>query len=122
MDINQFWDAILKQKAKKIKTYFHKDAYINWHCTNEHFTVDEFIQANCEYPGKWDGNIERIEYVNDLIIAVVNVFSIDHQLSFHVVSFIKTKNDQIISIDEYWGDDGIAPIWRLDKNIGNPII
>ena len=48
---------------------------MNWHCTNEHFTVDEFIQANCEYPGQWDGKIERIENVGDTVITVVRVYS-----------------------------------------------
>ena len=73
-------------------------------------------------PGQWDGHIERIEYLHDLIITVVHVFSSDHSLSFHVVSFIKLKDQLIMSIDEYWGDDGMAPQWRLDKHIGTPII
>lgn len=59
MDINEFWDAVLRQDAKKLKTFFSDTAYINWHCTNEHFTVNEYIRANCEYPGDWDGTIER---------------------------------------------------------------
>ena len=46
MDIYKFWRDILEQNAENIKNYFHKDAYINWHCTNEHFTVDEFMIAN----------------------------------------------------------------------------
>lgn len=45
----------------------------------------------------------------------------DKALSFHAVSFIGTREDKIISIDEYWSDDGPAPQWRLDKCIGNPI-
>ena len=122
MDINQYWNAVLKQNKIQLRTFFHKDAYIRWHCTNENFTVDEFIQANCEYPGQWDGHIERTEYLHDLIITVVHVFSSNHSLSFHVVSFIKLKDQLIMSIDEYWGDDGMAPQWRLDKHIGTPII
>lgn len=43
------------------------------------------------------------------------------KLSFHVTSFIEINNDKIISIDEYWGDDGAAPEWRLNKHIGKPI-
>ena len=67
MNIQEFWRVVLAQDEKEIRKYFHKDAYINWHCTNEHFNVDEFIIANCEYPGDWDGIIERIEEMNDLI-------------------------------------------------------
>ena len=94
---------------------------MNWHNTNEHFTVDEFIKANCEYPGQWDGEIERIVDNKDLLITVVHVFSCDRKLSFHVTSFIVVKDEKIVSIDEYWGDDGIAPQWRLEQHIGNPI-
>ena len=59
MNIQQFWESILAQDEQKIRTYFHPKAYVNWHCTNEHFSVEEFIQANCEYPGEWGGEVER---------------------------------------------------------------
>lgn len=52
MNVKQFWKAVLAQDEKEIRKYFHKDAYVNWHCTNEHFTIDEYIIANCEYPGE----------------------------------------------------------------------
>lgn len=121
MDINGFWNAVLSQNRDKMKSYFHEDAYINWHCSNEHFSVDEYIRANCEYPGEWDGTIERIEQIGNLIITAVNVYTTDKEMSFHVVSFIKIHNEKIISIDEYWGDDGNAPQWRIDMRIGTPI-
>lgn len=121
MDIKSFWDAVLKQDAKRLKSFFDDSAYINWHCTNERFTVDEYLIANCEYPGKWDGDIERIEKIGNRIITAVRVFSVEEELSFHVVSFLEIKEDKIVSMDEYWGDDGSAPQWRLDKNIGTTI-
>ena len=121
MDLYKFWRDILEQNAENIKNYFHKDAYINWHCTNEHFTVDEFMIANCEYPGTWDGEVERVEMTNDLFITVTHVYSRDKTLSFHVTSFIKVIQDKIASVDEYWADDGIAPQWRLDKHIGKAV-
>lgn len=34
---------------------------------------------------------------------------------------LRLEGDKIISADEYWEDDGIAPQWRLDKQIGLPI-
>lgn len=121
MDINKFWNAVLKQDAGKIKDFFKENAYVNWHCTNEHFTVDEYITANCEYPGKWDGKIERMEQIGDLIVTATKVYTSDQQLSFHVVSYLRIEDDKIVSLDEYWGDDGTAPKWRLDKKIGTPI-
>lgn len=121
MDIKSFWAAILAQNESRIRAYFHPDGFINWHCTNEHFCVEEFIIANCQYPGEWDGEVERVERMNDLIVTAVRVYPKDRSASFHVTSFIRVKNDKIISMDEYWADDGSAPQWRLDKHIGTPI-
>ena len=121
MDIHAYWDAVLKQDADAMRAFFQDTAYINWHCTNEHFTVDEFIRANCEYPGEWDGAVERVECTGSLIVTAVKVFTLNRELSLHVVSFIHTNDGKIDSIDEYWGDDGPAPQWRLDKKIGSAI-
>lgn len=121
MNIHKFWEAVLAQNEYEIRKYFDKDAYINWHCTNEHFTLDEYIIANCEYPGEWDGAIERIEEMGDLLVTVVKVYPRDKSVSFHVTSFIKIVNNKIISLDEYWADDSNAPQWRLDKHIGTSI-
>ncbi len=121
MNIQAFWKAVLAQREQEIRKYFHKEAYINWHCTNEHFTVDEFMIANCEYPGDWDGEIERIETLNDLMITVVRVYPKNQAASFHVTSFFKIKDDKIQSVDEYWADDGSAPKWRIEKQIGKKI-
>ena len=122
MDIYKFWRDVLEQNKDAVRDYFDENAYINWHCTNEHFNVNEFITANCEYPGDWDGEVERIEEINDLFITVTHVYSKDKTLSFHVTSFIKVVNDKIAAVDEYWADDGIAPKWRLDKRIGKAIV
>ena len=104
MNIEAFWEAVIEQKADVLRTFFHKDAYINWHCSNEHFSVEEYIQANCEYPGESYGMIERTESVGDLTILVGNILSKDKSLSLHVVSFIRTRDNKIISMDEYYGD------------------
>lgn len=121
MNIYEFWKDVLAQNADKIRGYFDNNAYINWHCTNEHFNVDEFIIANCEYPGNWNGEVERVEKINDIFVTVTHVFSQNRELSFHVTSFIKVIDDKIVAIDEYWADDDIAPKWRLDKHIGKAI-
>ena len=75
MDIKAFWDAVLRQDAGAIREYFHPDAWVNWHNTNEHFTVEEFIRANCEYPGEWDGDVEQIITTDTHIITATHVFS-----------------------------------------------
>ena len=121
MNIYKFWNDILEQNADAIRGYFDKNAYINWHCTNEQFNVDEFIIANCEYPGSWNGNVERVEKINDIFVTATHVYSQNQELSFHVTSFIKVVDDKIAAMDEYWADDGIPPKWRLGKQIGKAI-
>lgn len=121
MEIQQFWQDVLRQDEEAIRTYFHKDASIKWHCTNEVFNVDEFIKANCEYPGDWDGKVERIEKINDLLITITHIYPKDHASSFHVTSFIQLKDNLIQSLDEYWADDGEAPAWRKEMKIGASI-
>lgn len=121
MEIQKFWKAVLDQDETAIRPYFHPDACINWHCTNEHFTVDEYIVANCEYPGQWDGVVERVEAVDNLIITVTHIYPTDRSMSFHVTSFLRMKDDKITVMDEYYADDGTAPQWRLEKHIGTPI-
>lgn len=89
MNIHEFWKAVLVQDENEIRKYFHEDAYVNWHCTNEHFNLDEYIIANCEYPGEWNGVVERTEEMGNLLVTVANVYPKDKSVSFHVTSFIK---------------------------------
>lgn len=121
MDIDRFFKVVLSQNAEELRKYFHKNAVIKWHCTNELFTLDEYIKANCEYPGNWNGEIERIEENEDTIILACRVFPLDNSVSFHVVSFIHLKDNLIINMDEYWSDDGLAPEWRRKIKIGKRI-
>ena len=115
MDINQFviqyWDHIAAQNEKESKKYFHENACIRWHNTNEQFNVSEFLRVNCDYPGSWSGE--------NTIITATHVWS--EEKSFHVTSFFKMAEEKIKGLDEYWGDDDSAPQWRIEKNIGKPI-
>ncbi len=121
MNIREFWKDVLEQNEEKLRGYFHDDAVIRGHCSNELFTLSEYIRANCEYPGEWGGEIERIEETADTIITVVKVYPRDKSDSFHVVSFLKMEDGLIYEMDEYWADDGEAPKWRREMNIGRPI-
>lgn len=120
--IRAYWRSALAQNAEEMASYFAHGAWINWHNSDEHFTVEEFIRANCEYPDRWNGDIERLHFLDHLVICVVHVYNLDHTLSFHVTSFININDaGRICSIDEYWGDDGEAPAWRKEKHIGTSL-
>jgi len=121
MKIEAFWRAVLNQNAEEMRSFLAPEAQVRWHCSNECFNREEFIRANCEYPGDWDGEIERIEKLEDRFITAVRVFLKDGSASFHAVSFINVRDDKIISMDEYWADDSPPPKWRLEKHIGRKI-
>ena len=122
MDIKAFWNNVINQNKEKLSTYFNNNALILWPCTNEQFTVEEYIRVNCEYPGSWNGDIERLEKHEDEYIVVGHVYSKDGTISCHVVSFIKTEKGKIAHMVEYWADDEDAPEWRKEMNIGKQII
>lgn len=121
MDIQAYWLAAARQDAAGMRAFFHPEAIISWHQTNERFTLEEFIRANCEYPGSWEGQVERVEVQGDLIITVVHVWSPDLRASAHAVSFFTLRDSLIAALDEYWGDEGEAPAWRREMGIGQAI-
>ncbi len=61
-------------KANLMREFFHKDAFINWYNTNEHFTVEELKRVNCEYPGEWDGEVECVEQKGDIYNGDLCIF------------------------------------------------
>lgn len=121
MNISSFMRCVIRQDAAALRKFFHPDAVIRWHCSNEQFTVEEYLRANCEYPGDWDGEIETVQNTDDCIIAASRVFPKDRTCSFHVVSFIRLHEDLIIALDEYWADDAPPPLWRRKMAIGKKI-
>lgn len=112
-DILQYWQATVYQSSDEMRSFFDEKAIIRWHNTKEVFDVKKFISINCNYPDKWDFEIERIELIENLYICVVKIFNISKTIEHYVVSFIKVKDEKIISIDEYWGENTAPPNWRL---------
>ena len=55
------------------------------------------------------------------MILVAFISSKTKNISFYVTSFLKILDDKIIELDEYWGDNGVPPKWRIDMNIGSKI-
>ena len=121
MEIRSYWQAVLAQRPEEMRSFLHPDAVVRWPNTNEQFTADEFIQANCTYPGSWNGVLERVEEAAGRVITVVRVYARDQSASFHVTSFMKLQDDKILELDEYWGDDGPPPRWRQSMHLGKPL-
>lgn len=121
IDIAAYWAAALAQRPREMAEFFAPEALVRWPNTNECFTAAEFIRANCEYPGRWEGEIERTEAMGPLLVTVVRVFDPGRTVSFHVTSFFRVKEGRIAALEEYWGDDGPPPAWRQALHLGRPI-
>ena len=121
MDYKAFWLDVLSQNRERLPSWFREDAVIRWHCSNEQFTVAEYVRVNCDYPNDWNGEIERVEKTGNTVILAGRVYPVDRSMSFHVVSFLRIENGKIVEMDEYWADDGDAPDWRREMKIGKPI-
>ena len=120
-DVVSFWRSVVNQERTRLEDFFLPDAVIRWHNTNEQFSVGEFIRANCDYPGQWRGQVERVERTDGTIVTVIRVFAADDSVSFHVVSFIRLLGERIAELDEYWSEDGEPPDWRKELRFGSLI-
>ena len=121
MEIRAVWDAVLRQDAEGMRAFFWPDARVDWPNTGERFTVAEFLRANCEYPGQWEGEVERVLSRPGEIVTVTRVWNWQKTSSHHAVSFFQVREGRIAALEEYWGDDGPAPQWRQAMHIGRRI-
>ena len=82
-------------------------------------SCNQYIRANCEYPGEWSGEVQRVEMIDSGIVVVAKISSRE---SVHLVtSFVKLTEGKISRLDEYFSDCGEVPAWRQEMNIGKPI-
>ena len=118
-DVGRFIQAVAKQNAGELREFLTPDAVICWQDSNEQFTVDEYIRANCEYPGDWSGEIQRVERIEGGVVMVTKITS--SESSHLVTAFVKLTEGKISRLDEYYSDCNEAPEWRKDMKIGKPI-
>ena len=119
-DAEAFIRDVTRQDAAKLRGYFTRNAVIRWHNTGEQFSVDEYIRANCEYPGAWAGVVERTETTDSILIVVAKIWGAE--AAFRATSFLQLVDGKIDRLDEYWGDIGDPPGWRKDMRIGKAIL
>ena len=123
--IVNFWRDFHEQNWSGLAGYFSDSAVINFHHTNEQFTLEEYIRLNAEYPGVWDIGIERvigpISEIGNTVISVTKTFTPDKGIFFHAISFYIFEGEKIAKLDEYWGEGGEPPKWRKEMKIGRQI-
>lgn len=90
---------------------------------NEEITIDEFVDACCEYIGDSDFVKTVNKYVNQFlptdekIINALNVRGISNKYKESARKSIKESTDDIITVKEFcfWGHSGnIVEIWTID--------
>lgn len=120
--ITDFWKDVADQDADRLGRYFLPDAQICWHNTNEQFPVGDYLRANCQYPGNWLCQVERVERTEAGAVSVARVWSPSSNVSLHATSFFTFEGGKIKTLDEYWGDDGPPPQWRREMGLGEEIL
>lgn len=109
------WRAVAAQDGEGMARVFTEDAVILWPNTGERFTLSDFIRANCQYPGRWSGQLEQIAQDGGSSVARVWNEAGD---AFRAVSFYQWQGERVSRLEEYWGDVGPAPAWRQELGIG----
>ena len=126
-DIHCFIDAVISQDVIKLREFFEPDAQILWANTNEQFTVEEYIRANCEYPGTWHGQVEEFGEMmpfDSKVYYIVRVWDNDGNTSRTIrrIDLGNTQNALIQHLTEYWSDVGEPPEWRKEMKIGKQYV
>ncbi|MCL2572926.1 MAG: nuclear transport factor 2 family protein [Defluviitaleaceae bacterium] len=120
-DARAFMTAVAAQDAAVLKDFFADDATINWHDSNESFNVNEYIRANCEYPGDWQADVVRMELSGNTPIFVAKVYDTEG-FAVYVTSFVTLDaGSKIVRLDEYFADIGEPPQWRKEMRIGRAV-
>lgn len=112
MDFDRYWQDCMRQDKEALRAWFWPDARVIWPCTEEVFTLEEFLLANCEYPGNWHGELLHVTPTPMGAVTEVHIASDDGKYSCHAASIFTLYRDRIISLTEYYADDGPPPSWR----------
>ena len=103
------WRAVAEQDEEKLAQFFTSDARIFWPNTDENFDLAGYLRANCDYPGRWNGKVEKV--AGDGSYSVAKVWSPEGE-AFRAVTFYQWRNGKIMHMTEYWGNVGPVPEWR----------
>jgi hypothetical protein len=115
-----FLDAVTRQDAEELPSFFAPGATVYWHSSDEVFSAAEYVRANCEYPGERKGVVERVEQTETSLVIAAKVWNGD--IAARSVSFVQfDAGGKISRLDEYWSDIAEPPEWRRRMNIGAKI-
>ena len=103
-----FWRAVAAQERDPLRGFFAEGAEVLWPNTNERFVVEEYLRANCEYPGKWHGKIEKMLDTAEGSVTVTRVWS--EEFSVRAISFFGGRGRRSCG----WRNTGAMTAHRLN--------
>ncbi|MCK4541790.1 MAG: hypothetical protein KAU17_06100 [Spirochaetales bacterium] len=113
--VEQYWKAFDEYNFDLAGTFMDTNAKVIWPNTQEIFKGrDNFILTQKNYPETWKIILEKLISINEIVISVVKVTSVENLQSFYATSFFEFKRNYIIKITEYWGKISEPPEWRIN--------
>ncbi len=113
-----FLAAVTEQDRDRLRGFFCPETVVHWPNTDEKFDLEDYLTANCEYPGRWRGQFLRAEKTDTGAVVAARIWE-DGGPSFHVVSFFHfDRAGRIAEMTEFWGDDSPPPRWRQELGLG----
>jgi len=121
MDITTFlinyWEDTAKRNRAALYEYFHTDATIYLHDTNEKLEPVWFIDYDLgsEPDEEYRLAVDRVDKLENGQIVTITFHRSKSWVGF-ITSFFTLKDEKIIELHEYYSpcDDFIVPQWRTD--------
>ena len=89
-----FLAAVTEQDRDRLRGFFAPGAAVYWPNTGEKFSLEDYLTANCEYPGQWRGQLLRAEGTDIGAVVAARVWEDGgpscHVVTFHIISSRKT--------------------------------
>ncbi len=116
--VRDYWVYLSEQKFHEAGALMAKNAIVKEPNTREiYVNAQDYVRLNEEYPGNWKASIEKLVSIDDLVISVVKLEDSEQQISMYATSFFIVKDELITELEQYWGDNGEPPDWRIEKSL-----
>ena len=117
MDITTFltnyWEHVARKNREAFVGYFHSEAVIYLHDTNEKLTPETYMTHSSEYEGDWQVAVDRIDQLENGQVVTITFHRSESWIGF-ITSFFTLEDGKIIELHEYFSQCDEIPQWRDD--------
>jgi len=112
--LTNYWKTVERKDKTAFLDYFHDDAVIYLHDSNERLTPEYYISDE-HGNDDWQMTIDRMDELGDDQIVTITFHRSSDWVGF-ITSFFTFEDDKIIELNEYFSpcDDNVVPQWRDD--------